>query len=115
MRFADITIIRHVTEEGCGHSFAGTEEEPLARNFTACFPLFLVGEAMKRGCDFEDLADGFGPGLGTMGGDWSGIRDSTDEAVAAMLERALNHLFGEYGPMRCMKCSCPNMHEGRPA
>lgn len=61
--------------------------------FSACFPLFLIQQAWERGCGFEDLADGYGPGLGTNGGDWSGIRDSTDTAVEEMLERALNHLF----------------------
>ena len=60
-------------------------------------PLFLIGEAWAAGVSFEDLADGFGPGLGTMGGDWSGIRDSSSEAVAAMFQRALNHFFGGNG------------------
>ena len=61
---------------------------------TICsFDLFLIRQAYDRGCDFEDLADGYGPGQGTRG-DWSGIRDSTDGAVERMLERALNHLFG---------------------
>jgi hypothetical protein len=58
------------------------------------FPLFIIGQAWQRGCDFECLADGFGVGKGTMGGDWSGIRDSSDNAIAAMLTKALNHLFG---------------------
>ena len=61
--------------------------------FTADFSLFLIGKARDRGCDFEDLADGFGEGAGTHG-DWSGIRDSSEEAVNQMLERSLNHLFG---------------------
>ncbi len=62
------------------------------------FPLFLIGQAWRAGCDFEALADGFGPGNGTMGGDWSGIRDSTDQAVAKMLCRALEFLFLEEHP-----------------
>lgn len=60
---------------------------------SANFPLFLIRKAWDSGVDFEDVADGFGPGLGTCGGDWSGIRDSSDEAVAKMLERALNFFF----------------------
>jgi len=63
-------------------------------NFSADFPRFLIGKAWRRGCSFEDLADGFGEGAGTMGGDWSGIRDSTEGAIELMLERALNFLFG---------------------
>jgi aryl-alcohol dehydrogenase-like predicted oxidoreductase len=62
-------------------------------NTSAKFPLYLMREAWEKGVDFEDLADGFGPGLGTMGGDWSGIRDSSPAAQEAMLERALNELF----------------------
>jgi len=56
------------------------------------YALFLVREAWLRGADFENLADGFGEGEGTKG-DWSGIRDSSPEAVTAMLQQALNHLF----------------------
>ena len=55
----------------------------------ANFPLFLVKAAWTKGCGMEDLADGFGKGMGTMGGDWSGIRDSSEEATNLMLERAL--------------------------
>lgn len=58
----------------------------------ADFPRFLIRRAWHAGVNFEDLADGFGPGLGTMGGDWSGIRDSSDAAIAAMLERAINRM-----------------------
>lgn len=61
-------------------------------NTRASFSLFLIREAWHRNVDFEDLADGFGPGAGTNG-DWSAIRDSSDKAVNAMLERAMNHLF----------------------
>lgn len=96
MRFNRIYISEHAKvarTDAPGHSFAGYDN---GRAFSANFPLFLIGEARARGCDFEGLADGFGPGMGTDG-DWSGIRDSTNEAVAAMLERALNHLFGNKG------------------
>ena len=60
---------------------------------SASLPLFLVREAWERGLDLEDLADGFGKGLGTCGGDWSGVRDSSPEALNAMFERALNFLL----------------------
>ena len=56
----------------------------------ANFALYLIRVAWNAGCDFEDLADGFGAGKGTWGGDWSGIRDSSNEATERMLERALN-------------------------
>ena len=56
----------------------------------ASFTLFLIRSAWFAGCSFEDLADGFGEGLGTMGGDWSGIRDSSEPAIARMTERAIN-------------------------
>ncbi len=58
---------------------------------SACFDLFLISAAWHRGCNFEALADGYGAGEGTFG-DWSGIRDSSDKAREAMLERALNFL-----------------------
>lgn len=58
----------------------------------ARFDLFLIRNAWERGCDFEDLADGFGAGFGTMAGDWSGIRDSSADATLNMLSRALNFL-----------------------
>jgi hypothetical protein len=61
--------------------------------FSAQLPLFLIGEAWRNGCGMEDLADGFGLGNGTMGGDWSGIRDSSEEAYERMFQRALNFLF----------------------
>ena len=59
---------------------------------SASYRMFLIRNAWNRGCNLEDLADGFGKGLGTMNGDWSGIRDSSDEAVRKMLERALNYM-----------------------
>jgi len=61
--------------------------------FSASPDLMIIREAWDRGCDFEDLADGFGKGNGTQGGDWSGIRDSTPGAIAEMFTKALNHLF----------------------
>jgi hypothetical protein len=63
--------------------------------FSARFDLFLIRQAWNRGVNFEDLADGFGKGFGTMGGDWSGIRDSSLEATNQMFERALNFFFSK--------------------
>lgn len=64
--------------------------------FSASFPLFLIRQAWERGCkEIEKHADGFGPGMGTCGGDWSGIRDSSPAAVEKMLEAALNFFFKE--------------------
>lgn len=60
--------------------------------FSAGFPLFLIREAWGLGCSFEREADGYGPGAGTFG-DWSGIRDSSPEAIERMLEKALNFIF----------------------
>lgn len=60
--------------------------------FTARYDLFIIGHAWRSGCDLEDLADGYGFGMGTCGGDWSGIRDSSDTAILRMVERALNFL-----------------------
>lgn len=57
----------------------------------ACFTLSLIRTAWNMGCDFEDLADGFGPGAGTHG-DWSAIRDSSIDAENAMLARAMTFL-----------------------
>ena len=69
-------------------------------NFSAQFPLFLIRQAFEAGCNFEDLADGFGEGAGTMGGDWSGIRDSSHEAIERMFARALNFFFAEEAEKR---------------
>jgi len=57
----------------------------------ANFPLCLIKMAWNAGCNFEDLADGFGPGQGTKG-DWSGIRDSSPKAVELMLQRTLEQI-----------------------
>ena len=56
------------------------------------FSLVLIRMAWEVGCNFEDLANGFGTGLGTCGGVWSGIRDSNGPATDKMLERALNFI-----------------------
>ncbi|MEA3201615.1 MAG: hypothetical protein QOE90_3043 [Thermoplasmata archaeon] len=85
-RFSNITR----TEDG----FEGMDR---GVRFRASFNLFLIREAWERGANMEPFADGFGPGMGTMGGDWSGIRDSTPQAKVAMLEVALNFLFGKDG------------------
>jgi len=53
--------------------------------------LKLISMAYYAGCDMEDLADGFGKGVGTKG-DWSAIRDSSESAHLLMLTRALNFL-----------------------
>lgn len=61
--------------------------------FAVRWDLFLIHEAWRAGCeDLEALCDGYGPGAGTHG-DWSGIRDSSPEAIVAMTEAALNFLF----------------------
>ena len=61
-------------------------------NCSANFTLHLIQMAWDSGCYMDDLADGFGKGLGTMGGDWSGIRDSSEEATRQMLQRAMQHI-----------------------
>jgi hypothetical protein len=58
---------------------------------SAIWPLLVIRLAWEHGLDVEDVADGFGPGAGTHG-DWSAIRDSSEAAIAAMVERALNWL-----------------------
>jgi hypothetical protein len=62
-------------------------------NFSSDPALFLIHEAWNRGLNLEHLADGFGPGAGTQE-DWSGIRDSSEDAIDAMLTEALNFFFG---------------------
>ena len=59
--------------------------------FRADLALYIIRLAWEAGMNAEDLADGFGRGLGT-GGDWSAIRDSSHEAVEAMLDRALKFI-----------------------
>lgn len=104
-RFRSVHIVEHGTIEGVEES--GLINEGV--RFRASLPLLLIREAWDRGCDMEDLADGFegfairidpvagtseavAGGKGTRG-DWSGIRDSTAEAKDRMLERALNFFF----------------------
>ena len=88
MKYEEVGIVEQ------GDSFMGRRNGML---FSANFPLFLISQARDKGCDFEDLADGYGVGMGTLQpngeSDWSGIRDSSDEAIEKMLERSLNHLF----------------------
>ncbi|KKN69267.1 hypothetical protein LCGC14_0442620 [marine sediment metagenome] len=87
-KYEDVTIAVK------GDSFMGVRNGML---FSANFSLFLISQARDKGCSFEDLADGYGVGMGTLQpngeSDWSGIRDSSEEAVEKMLERSLNHLF----------------------
>ena len=71
-----------------GH-FSGTRD---GNTFSAQFDLFLIKEAWNRGLDLEDEADGYGPGEG-IHGDWSGIRDSSEDARNKMLEKSLNFIF----------------------
>jgi hypothetical protein len=59
--------------------------------FSARLDLLVIKAAWEAGVSFENLADGFGPGRGTQG-DWSGIRDSSEEATMKMLERALRSM-----------------------
>ena len=88
-RFTSITV-RNDGATGIG-DFSGKER---GKRFIGGFSLFLIKEAWNRGCDLEDLADGFGSGAGTGDArDWSGIRDSSEIAINTMLERALNYLF----------------------
>lgn len=78
--------IKFVTEGFKGVSHGGC-------NFIAGYPLFFIQMAWNKGMNLEDLADGYGKGMGTNG-DWSGIRDSSDEAIEKMFERAINFLEG---------------------
>lgn len=59
--------------------------------YKASLVLTVIRISWHKGCDFEDLADGFGPGCGTHG-DWSAIRDSSPESIMSMLERSLNYI-----------------------
>jgi hypothetical protein len=87
-RFTNIKI----TPNGPFSKFTGTDG---GINFSANFDLFLIREAWNGGCNFEDIADGFGRGwIGTFG-DWLAIRDSSDEAKTKMFQRSLNFFFGK--------------------
>jgi len=92
-------VIKNLTIQQHGHfeyqqPFSFTEEgaAPDYYKASAGFPLFIIRMAWDANCDMENLADGYGPGLGTMGGDWSGIRDSSQQAIERMLEKALNFI-----------------------
>jgi len=65
--------------------FEGTRD---GCKFSARPDLFVIREAWYRGVSFEREADGFGIGLGTHG-DWSAIRDSSEEQTAVMLKKAM--------------------------
>ncbi len=65
----------------------------------AQWPLLLIRLAWEAGANMEDLADGFGRGLGTMD-DWSAIRDSSDEAIARMVGRAIEFFEAQAGGPR---------------
>lgn len=74
-------------------TFQGIEtHDEVQMPFSATWPLFIIGQARSRGCDFEEEADGYGAGAGTHD-DWSGIRGSTSRAIERMTEKALNYLF----------------------
>lgn len=65
--------------------------------FRARADLYVIQAAWSAGCDFEDLADGYGAGMGTND-DWSGIRDSSAPAVAAMYAKAKQFLISRSTP-----------------
>jgi len=67
-----------------------TYKDEYGNDHSSSYDLFVIRNAWNRGCTMDDLADGFGKGLGTMNGDWSGIRDSSEKAMEKMLERAFN-------------------------
>lgn len=79
--------INHISTDG--GTFEGVTQK--GYRFSASALLWIIKAAWDKGADFEDLADGYGEGLGTMG-DWSGIRDSSEPAKRRMFERALNFL-----------------------
>lgn len=83
VKLVDGTWVGHM-ETSSGHPM-GFQADP---------SMFLIREAWHQGLDLEAEADGFGPGVGTHG-DWSGIRDSSHEAIEVMLTKTLNFLFGK--------------------
>lgn len=86
--FSQIKITDRGGFEGVNHAMGGCR-------FSASFSLFLIRHAWERGCRaIEVYADGFGAGQGTYG-DWSAIRDSSNDAKNKMLEASLNFLFPE--------------------
>lgn len=93
-----VTVHNGETGEVTVHNHVG-DGEPSRMKTHARWPLFLIDMA----CDDPQtskqiwaLQDGYGkPGfMPAQGWDWSGIRDSSDEALAKMTEVALNALFG---------------------
>jgi len=74
-----------------GETISYTDESGYTA-MSANLSLLLIQEAWNAGVCFEAEADGFGSGIGTQG-DWSAIRDSSDEALAKMLQKALNHIL----------------------
>lgn len=81
-----------VVEGGASRLVQSKGDNGFYAKFSAGFPLFLIREVWVRGVDLEAEADGYGPGAGTHD-DWSGIRDSSAEAIERMLEKALNFIF----------------------
>ena len=81
-----------VQEDGTWKGEHGEGGDLPGMRFTASPNLMIIRMAWHKGCDFEPEADGFGCGNGTMGGDWSGIRDSSSTAKDVMLTKALNYL-----------------------
>lgn len=78
----------HVEDDGTWSGHRAFDDDERGTAFLATPSLVVIEWAYYGGCDLEDLADGYGPGQGTHG-DWSGIRDSSDEAIDAMLARSL--------------------------
>lgn len=80
-------------------TFEGTWRLPSGDEvrFSASANLYVIREAWDEGVSFEAEADGFGAGEGTHG-DWSAIRDSSADATAAMLAKALRHFGVGVGP-----------------
>lgn len=70
--------------------FEGYNDE-MKCNFAARADLWIIGQAWRLNVSFEKEADGFGAGLGTCGGDWSGIRDSSEEAIEHMQAKAARY------------------------
>jgi len=87
-RFEDCRLEQETVGDRTETFLNGTKD---GIKFSASLDLFLIKEGWGK-VDLEDLADGFGPGVGTKG-DWSAIRDSSPEARGKMLTRVLNHLF----------------------
>jgi len=97
-------------------------------NFRAHLPLMFIQHAISDPKALKAvmaLADGYGsPGFFPSGYDWSGIRDSTEEAHAAMFETAKK--FADFDafvtllnaacvPQTCPRCGTPILHKGPPA